>query len=558
MEKKKYLYQILRWMVLALSLFGAVTVVIYLICRPDGVLFNVFANVWLLTIFLGMITVMLNRGPAWIGIVYAVVIGIYFAVHSLFTYAGTLVPDYGSNLYLISSGGNLLIVMIAGILLGLLSGRQRKKDSSLHPVIRWIGISFFVLATAAYTYLAMDAVGFVYIEAVEYLEFFWLYCGFSWINCVFGIRLLQKCNRAKIRYGLTSLFAILAVVNVALVAYQIDTSFAAARANEAELNGLRFSDVRLDGNDGDSGRRGLYEEMELESDSYPAPLSLAMMLCGNYQEKDDMVITYNAGNWHENTEDGVVLYYDVYAPANASEKTPVVINLHGYAADRAWVDTYALFCGKGYTVLDVEYGMDSETKNSGTVNSPNGMENRADNYDYWVQDMEHLFRYLKQHEDELNIDLTNVILYGHSGGCYMAVGMDNMLLGAGFEDCNGQLQTTSYNRYAQFYTEDAASENVSDFVDIRGMVLLYGVCGRYFADGLDPILFSTGTTDGVVTFESARQIYKLRATNDMDHFYILDAGLGSHGFDGRASYELYNQLTNRGIELFINRFSIQN
>lgn len=542
--------------------FDILSIAAYYLTKADGLLFNIFALIWMISVVLGIVLIMIHRGRTGFSILYGISVCLYGLAHNLTTYTAKLFPESGDKFNLLVNSIFLIIMMICGLVFSLSQQKEAADHKGINRYVKWILLVILILLSIDFTLCALDGADLIFDPDLEYTNYL-VACSLFAMTCMAIATVIMR--------GTGIFHKIIFFVSAAMIAvnsyayyYQINTAFAASRANDAEMQGIQFSDIFAQNTlkPGDDpifsdmdGNRGLFIAEPQYPVHYTAKLSLAKLWCGYEQPKSSMSVTRDAGNWHEKTEDGVICMYDLYQPVNVESKTPVVISLHGYGASREYIDLFALMCDMGYTVIDAEYGMDSENLNGGTVNSAVEADrsNKPQNYDYWARDMEHLFRYLIQHEEDLGIDLNCVFLMGHSYGSYMCVAMDNLLLGSGHYDWQGNYLIESYDHFANYYEGDAAGE-LESLIDIRGMILMYGVAGTYFADDLDPIIFAIGTGDGVVKFDSARQIYKLRATNKINHFYILDAGTAAHGFDAHAGNELDSQIINPYIEMFLNRF----
>ena len=548
-----------------LFIFDLLSIIAYYCSFSDGLLFNICALAWMISMLFGILLIMFHKGRTLFAIIYGISVCLYGLAHNLTTYSAHLFESSDDMFNLLVNGVFMLLMMICGLTFSL-SQLKEKEHGKINRYVKWILLVVLIVLSLHFTHCALDGADLIFDPDLEYTNYLVACSLFAMVNMAFASVLMRE---NEIIHKIV-IFAAAMVIAINCFAYyhQINTAFAASRANDAEMSGIQFSDVFAENalKPGDDpiysdmdGNRGLFVKDPVDSKHYKTDLSLAMLWCGYVQPKSSMKVAKDAGNWHENTNNGVICMYDLYQPADTDKKTPVVISLHGYGASREYIDMFALMCDMGYTVIDAEYGMDSENLHNGTVNSAvdTDRSNKPQNYDYWAADMEHLFRYLKQHEEELNIDLNCVFLLGHSYGSYMCVAIDNLLLGAGHYDWQGNYLVERYDRYADYYSNEAESDPET-FIDIRGMILMYGVAGTYFADGLDPILSAIATGDGVVRFDSARQVYKLRATNKINHFYILDAGTAAHGFDAHAGNELDSQIINQYIEMFMNRFGKEN
>lgn len=558
----KNYYKIFCKILSGLFAFNIISVIAYYFTLADGFLFNIFALIWMISTVLGIILIMFHKGRTVYAVIYGISVIAYGLAHNLTTYTAHLFTESGDKFNLLVNGIFLIVMMICGLIFSLTQLKETEKTYKVNRYVKWSAAIILIAVSVDFTHCALDGADLIFDPDLEYTNYLVACSLMAMVNMAFAAVIVRNNGKASKLVLAAAVLAI--VVNCFAYYYQINTAFAAGRANDAEMQGLQFSDTFAENTlkPGDDpiysdmdGNRGLFTADPVYPVHYKSKLSLAMLLCGYVQPKSSMKVTKSAGNWHENSNNGIICLYDLYQPVNAEGKTPVVISLHGYDASREYIDLFALMCDMGYTVIDAEYGMDSENLNGAAVNSviKADRSNKPQNYDYWARDMEHLFRYLKLHEEELNIDLNCVFLIGHSFGSYMCVAMDNLLLDAGHYDWQGNYLTERYDQFAEYYSGEA-TDDVESFVNVRGIILMYGVAGNYFADGLDPVLCAIATGDGVVKFESARQIYKLRATNKINHFYILDAGTAAHGFDAHAGNELDSQIINQYVEMFMNKF----
>lgn len=537
----------------AISLISAVA---YLITSADGALYNVLALVWLVTIASGCVLAVFSHGPRWVSFVYLSCVILYALLHIVSSYLlmiamGAMSAD--GMAYILLRGLPVCLIFASGCFMGIME-LKKPRETVEHSLCVYTISAIMVIAAVAVTAFALSFAGVFYMASFEYWQFInpmtWLAIG----TAAIAWKLAVNTKKTALRTCVGMVCGLLVLLNFVNLNVYIARAFATSHANEAEAAALHITDKKSEGTDTPDGKWGLFAREEVSSEYYTTPLSVPMMLCGNMENVNSVQVIKNAGNWHENSNDGVVLYFDAYLPANAAEKTPVIISMHGINAPRQYTDVLGQFSAMGYAVLDIEYGQDSERFHKATVNSP-GDDYAKENYDAWVKDMEYLFRYLKTHEDSLNIDLQQTFLLGHSYGCWMSVGIDNLLHGAGYTDYNGNNAVARYDQLTDRFEGDAAAADVAEFVDIKGMMLLYGLNGRFFADGLDPIIFITGTNDHVVPYYYANQMYKLRSEYDIPDFYIMEAGVTGHGYDIMPGCDLSLQLTNRYLHMFVEKYS---
>lgn len=538
------------------SAVSLISAAVYLLTGADGVLYNILAFLWLATIVSGCILAVFSRGPRWASFVYLSSVILYGLLHIVSSYLLMIAMgamSAGGMAYVLLRGLPMCLIFASGCLMGIMGYLKPCEKTESSACIHILS-GILVIVSVAVTVYALSFAGVFYMASFEYWQFInpmtWLAIG----TAALAWKLAANTPKSILRTCICIIGGLLILLNFVDLNVYIARAFATSHANEAEAAALHITDEKSDDTDTPDGKWGLFAREEVSSKYYTTPLSLPMMLCGNRENTHSVQVIKNAGNWHENSNDGVVLYYDAYLPANAAEKTPVIISMHGINAPRQYTDVLGQFSAMGYAVLDIEYGQDSERFHKATVNSP-GEDYTKENYDAWVKDMEYLFRYLKTHEDELNIDLRQTFLLGHSYGCWMSVGMDNLLHGAGYTDYMGSHAVARYDQLVDRFEGEAAAADVAEFVDIKGMMLLYGLNGRFFADGLDPIIFITGTNDHVVPYYYANQMYKLRSEYDIPDFYIMEAGVTGHGYDIMPGCDLSLQLTNRYLHMFVDKYS---
>lgn len=303
---------------------------------------------------------------------------------------------------------------------------------------------------------------------------------------------------------------------------------------------------------------GLHTETmnELQSDNFrQVPFSIPEYFFGTSSKEYQVMENILFYKGTTDKDQGLELYFDVYTPPVDGKDLPgknsVLIRVHGGAwtmGDKGaynYAQMNKYFASRGYVVFDIQYGLNGLVDWLGLVK---GEETRLG--DFTIDDMiRHIgifTKYLAEHADEYNGNLSSVFISGGSAGGQLS-------LASGLGLVSG--------RYNQLFDSRLKIKGLIPFYPANGLSGELGIRGRkefvdpsyLVAEDSPPCLMFQGSHDGLVDIKIAQTFRAAYQEKGNKRCALITMPFGGHASDFYFS-GYYNQIFLYYMERFIYQY----
>jgi len=262
--------------------------------------------------------------------------------------------------------------------------------------------------------------------------------------------------------------------------------------------------------------------------------------------------------YYEGTEGrdaGIKLHFDAYIPqesgGNFKRKNSVLIRIHGGAwtmGDKGYSNysgTNKHFVNLGYTVFDIQYGINNQNPSFANDAVPASVKGNFD-IDDMVRHIGIFTKFLSDHSDEYSADINSVFISGASAGGQLAAAAALGITGGKYTNIlDPRLRIRGL---IPFYPANSLSPNVGiggapDLVDPAALV----------DKESPPCLIYHGTHDGIVNPKYASILLQTYNEKSIAPCALIWMNFASHGSDFYTP-GYYNQIFLYYMERFMHQY----
>ncbi|MYL64314.1 alpha/beta hydrolase fold domain-containing protein [Bacillus hwajinpoensis] len=231
----------------------------------------------------------------------------------------------------------------------------------------------------------------------------------------------------------------------------------------------------------------------------------------------------------EGVDDGVELRFDSFLPKEKDGKLPVLIRIHGGSwangdkGDANVMQQNTYFAEQGYAVFDIQYGLTTLSSYGLSNNVPDDVRGSF-SVDDQVRHIGFFTKYLAEHAEEYDLDLSTTFISGGSAGGHLAT---------------ASALAMTEGKYGDWFSEELKVKGLIPYYPANKGPALGGITGteellwpeQLVSEDSPPALLFHGTHDTYVGYETAASFKETYAENDNKKAAVIYMPFGNHGSD---------------------------
>ena len=231
----------------------------------------------------------------------------------------------------------------------------------------------------------------------------------------------------------------------------------------------------------------------------------------------------------EGVDDGVELRFDSFLPKEKDGKLPVLIRIHGGSwangdkGDANVMQQNTYFAEQGYAVFDIQYGLTTLSSYGLSNNVPDDVRGPF-SVDDQVRHIGLFTKYLAEHAEEYDLDLSTTFISGGSAGGHLAT---------------ASVLAMTEGKYGDWFSEEINVKGLIPYYPANKGPALGGIPGteellwpeQLVSEESPPALLFHGTHDTYVGYETAASFKETYEENGNTKAAVIYMPFGNHGSD---------------------------